>query len=91
MSSPDVAKVLRIVVTYTYDWRRPPLINWQQELVPRLVSAPVANLGLAFASLRYGDVVLIEYATRNGTSVHVNRSILVLGEAHELMLAFLDH
>jgi hypothetical protein len=41
--------------------------------------------------LRHGDVVLIEYAPRKGTSVHVNRSILVLGEAHELMLAFLDH
>lgn len=91
LSSPEVAKALRIAVEYTHDWRRPPLINWQQELVPRLLSAPIANLRLAFASLQRGDIVLIEYAPRKGTSVHINRSIAVLGEAHELMLAFLDH
>jgi hypothetical protein len=88
--SPDVAKALRIEVTYERDWRR-PAVDWFRELVPRLEPAAVAHLLGVFAPLRRGDIVLIEYAPRRGTTVHINRSTAVFGARHELMLAFLDH
>jgi hypothetical protein len=91
MVSADVAKALRIEVLYARDWRRPPVVAWFGELVPRLEPAAVAHFHQMFAPLRRGDIVLIEYSTRKGTTVHVNRSIVILSAPHELMLAFLDH
>lgn len=90
MVSQEVAKALRIEITYERDWRRPPVV-WHRELVPRLEAAGAGHLDRVFAPLRRGDVVLIEYAPRKGTTVRINRSIAVLGAQHELMLAFLDH
>jgi hypothetical protein len=89
--SKDVAKALRIEVTYERDWRRAPVVAWQGELVPRLEPAAAAHFHRMFAALRRGDIVLIEYVPRKGTTVRVNRSIAVLGARHELMLTFLDH
>jgi Chalcone isomerase-like len=45
----------------------------------------------AFAPLRYGDVVLVEYVPIKGTTVRINRGVAVSGAHHDLMLAFLDH
>lgn len=90
IASDDAAKALRIEVTYERDWRRPPVV-WHRELVPRLEPAGAGHLYRAFAPLRRGDIVSIEYAPGRGTTVRVNRSIVVLRERHELMLAFLDH
>ena len=90
IASGDAAKVLRIEILYERDWRRPQVV-WHRELVPRLETAGARHLESVFASLRRGDIVLIEYAPRKGTTVRINRSIAVLGARHELMLAFLDH
>jgi len=90
MVSHDAAKALRFEITYERDWRRPPVV-WHRELVPRLEAPGAAHLDRVFAPLRRGDIVSIEYAPRNGTTVRINRSIAVLGAQHELMLAFLDH
>jgi hypothetical protein len=91
MVSEGAAKALRLEITYERDWRRPPTVDWQRELVPRVEPATVGHLLRMFAPLRRGDIVLIEYAPREGTTVHVNRSIAVQGARHDLMLAFLDH
>jgi hypothetical protein len=88
--SVAAAKALRIEVTYERDWQR-PLVVWHRELVPRLDAAAAGHLDRAFAPLRRGDIVVIEYAPHKGTTVRINRSIAVLGARHELMLAFLDH
>jgi hypothetical protein len=90
MTSEDVAKALRIQVTYERDWHRPPVV-WHRELVPRLEPAAAGHFDRVFAPLRRGDIVLIEYIPLKGTTVHINRSVVVLGARHELMLAFLDH
>jgi hypothetical protein len=90
MVSEDFPKTLRIEITYERDWHRPAVV-WHRELVPRLEPAAAVHLDRAFAPLRRGDIVLIEYVPRKGTTVHINRSIAVLGARHELMLAFLDH
>jgi hypothetical protein len=92
MVSADVPKVLRIQVVYEPDLRRPALVDWQRELVPRLQPpAAVVHLRGTFAALRRDDVVLIEYAPGKGTAVRVNKTVAVSGAHHELMLAFLDH
>lgn len=87
----DAPKALRIAITYQDDLRRPTTREWMRELVPDLEPAEAAHLSRAFAPLRHGDVVLIEYSPAKGTTVWVNRSIAVSGGHHELMLAFLDH
>ena len=89
--SPDVAKALRIVVPYKADVRRPVVLDWRRELIPRLDRAAAAHLRGAFAHLRHGDVVLIEYAPNQGTAVRVNKAVVVSDAHHDLMLAFLDH
>jgi hypothetical protein len=91
MVSGKVAKALRIEITYERDWHRPPAVGWHRELVPRLEPAAAGHLHRVFAPLQTGDIVLIEYSPRKGTTIHVNRSIAVSGARHELMLAFLDH
>ena len=92
MLSSDVAKALRIEVTYQPDLRRPPLIDWQRELIPTLLTpAAVAHLRGTFAALKRGDVVLIEYVPGRGTAIRVNRNVAVTGAHHDVMLAFLDH
>jgi hypothetical protein len=88
--SEDVAKALRIEIIYERDWQRPPVI-WHRELVPRIDAAGAAHFDRVFAPLRRGDIVLIEYAPRRGTTVRVNRNVAALSAPHELMLAFLDH
>jgi hypothetical protein len=89
--SPDVAKVLRIVVTYKEDLHRRVAFDWRRELIPRLDPAATAHLWGTFAPLRDGDVVLIEYVPNKGTVVRVNRAVAVSAANHDLMLAFLDH
>jgi hypothetical protein len=89
--SESAPKALRIEITYERDWHRAPVVGWHLELVPRLEPAAVDHLQRVFAPLRRGDIVLIEYAPRKGTTIHINRSIAVMGARHDLMLAFLDH
>ena len=81
--SEDVAKALRIEIIYERDWHRPPVI-WHRELVPRIDAAGAAHFDRVFAPLRRGDIVLIEYAPRRGTTVRVNRNVAALSAPHEL-------
>jgi hypothetical protein len=60
-------------------------------LIPALEPAAIAQLRATFAALRYGDVVLIEYAPAKGTSIRINKAVAVAGIDHDLMLTFLDH
>jgi hypothetical protein len=89
--SPSVPKAIRIVIEYEEDLRRPVWNDWRLELIPRLNAAGATHLRGAFASLRDGDVVLIEYVPEKGTTVRVNKAVGTSGASHELMLAYLDH
>jgi hypothetical protein len=90
--SPDVPKALRIDIRYRDDLsRRKPAIDWQGELIPRLEADAIAHLRGAFAPLRQGDIVLVEYVPARGTTVRINKGVTVPAAGHDLMLAFLDH
>ena len=89
--SPQIAKALRIEITYENDLRRGVPIDWRRELIPPLEDSADAHLRGTFAPLQHGDVVLIEYTPTKGTFVRVNRSVAVSEASHDLMLAFLDH
>ena len=91
LSSPQVAKAIRIEVTYEDDLHRKIAVDWRNELVPRLEAPAVAHLRGAFAPIRRGDVVLIEYAPAKGTTVRINKGVAVSGGDHDLFLAFLDN
>ena len=91
LASPDVAKALRIEITYEEDFRRQLTIDWQRELVPPLNLAAIEHLRQTFAPLKKGDVVQIEYTPSKGTTLRVNRAVVASGVNHDLMLAFLDH
>jgi hypothetical protein len=91
LASVDVAKVLRIEVTYEDDLQRRVALDWRRELIPALEPRAEAHLRGAFAPLRRGDTVQIEYVPEKGTSVRVNRAVSVSSAHHDLMLAFLDH
>lgn len=91
LASPDVAKVLRIDVTYQVDVFRPIALDWRRELVPPLDAAGVAHLQGVFAPLQHGDAVQIEYVPARGTTVRVNNTVAGSVAQHDLMLAFLDH
>jgi hypothetical protein len=89
--SPGVAKAVRIAIDYKDDLQRPVWNEWRNELVPRVNAAGAAHLRGAYASLREGDVVLIEYVPAKGTTVRVNKAVATSGASHELVLAYLDH
>jgi hypothetical protein len=91
LAAADVAKALRIDVTYIDDLRRRMTHDWRRELVPPLEPAATAHLRGTFAPLRNGDIVLVEYVPTKGTTVRINRGVAVSGAHHDLMLAFLDH
>ena len=91
LASPDVAKALRIQVSYEEDLRRRLALDWRRELLPRLESAATAHIQGSFAPIQHGDVVIVEYVPGRGTTVRVNRGVAVSGANHDLMLAFLDH
>jgi hypothetical protein len=91
LGAADVAKALRIRVRYTEDLRRRIALDWRRELVPLLDAAAATHLHRSFAAVQQGDVVLIEYAPRQGTTVRVNKAVAVAGTSHDLMLSFLDH
>jgi hypothetical protein len=91
LASPDVAKALRIEVTYVEDLHRPMPLDWRRELEPRLEPAGTAHLRGTFAPLQHGDVIQIEYVPRRGTSIRVNARSAADNASHDVMLAFLDH
>jgi hypothetical protein len=91
LSSPDVAKALRIEVTYVEDLHRSMPIDWRREFEPILEPAGTAHLRGTFAPLQHGDVVQIEYVPRRGTSIRVNGRTAADNASHDVMLAFLDH
>lgn len=91
LGSTYVPKALRIEFRYQDDLRRGISLDWQRELVPKLEPAATNHLRGAFAPLKRGDVVIVEYTPSKGTRVRVNRSESVVGANHDLMLAFLDH
>lgn len=90
MVSPDTPKALRIDIRHEDDIRR-AAVDWRPELVPRLPASDAAHLRGTFAPLRRGDVVLVRYQPRRGTTVLVNSATAVSGADHDLMAAFLDH
>jgi chalcone isomerase-like protein len=89
--SPDSTKALRIAIGFKEELNRRVSFDWRRELVPRLESGAAAHLYGAMASVRQGDVVLIEYAPGKGTTVRVNRTVAVAEANHDLMLQFLEH
>jgi hypothetical protein len=89
--SPETPKALRIEITYEGDLRRRVTIDWRRELIPDLDGRAVTQLRGTFAPLQRGDVVLVEYAPTKGTSIRVNKGVVVSGVGHDLMLSFLDH
>lgn len=92
LASPDVAKVLRIHITYDEGLRRRVPNDWRRELVPPLEPPGAAtHIRGTFAPLRQGDVVVIEYVPARGTVVRVKDAVAVPDAHHDLMLAFLDH
>ncbi len=91
LGSPAAAKVLRLVILHKEDLHRRITLDWRRELVPRLDAPATTHLHGAFASMREGDVALVEYVPDKGTTIRVNRGVAVTGADHDLMLAFLDH
>jgi hypothetical protein len=91
LGSAAVAKALRIDVMYADDLRRRIPFDWRRELVPPLEPPAAAHLSGAFAPVRSGDVIVIEYVPEDGTTVRVNKGVAVSRADHDLMLAFLDH
>lgn len=91
LASPDVAKALRIEIAFEEDPRQPFPFDWRRELVPTVDAAGTAHLRGSFAPLRRGDVISLEYVPGRGTSVRVNKGVVVSAAHHDLMLTFLDH
>jgi hypothetical protein len=91
LQSPDVPKAVRIEIGYQDNLRRQIWIDWHRELVPELSPAATSHLRGAFASLRRGDVVLVEYVPGRGTTIRVDKSVVASDASHDLMLAFLEH
>ena len=91
LASPDVPKILRIATTEEEDLYRRVVLDWRQELVPPLEPAEATHLRGAFASLRGGDLVVVEYVPNKGTAVRVNKAVAVPSAGHDLILAFLNH
>ena len=91
LGSPTAAKVLRLVILHKEDLHRRITLDWRRELVPRLEAPAATHLHGAFASMREGDVALVEYVPDKGTTIRVNKGVAVTGADHDLMLAFLDH
>ena len=91
LASAEVAKALRIEVSYADDVRRGVALAWQRELLPPLEPSASAHLERSFASLRTGGVVQIDYEPARGTSVRINKAVALSAAHHDLMLAFLDH
>lgn len=91
LRSADVAKAVRIHVTYKDDVERGVALDWRKELVPRMEPPAAAHLRGTFAPVRDGDVILVQYVPQKGTTVSVNRAVAASGASHTLMLAFLDH
>jgi Chalcone isomerase-like len=91
LASPEAPKALRIDVGYEDDLSSRTPLDWRRELVPLLDPAATAHLRGSFAPLRRGDVVVVEYDPRKGTTVRVNDATVVSAAHHDLMAAFLDH
>lgn len=91
LGSPAAVKVLRLVILHKEDLYRRITLDWRRELVLRLEAPAATHLHGAFASMREGDVALVEYVPDKGTTIRVNKGVAVTGAEHDLMLAFLDH
>ena len=91
MLSADTAKALHIAIMYEQDLRRTISLDWRRELIPPLEPAARAQLAGALAPLVRGDVVAVEYAPGRGTSIRINKNVVVSRISHDLMLSFLDH
>jgi hypothetical protein len=88
---PHVAKVLRVEVHAADDLTQRSTIDWRSELIPRLNAAGTAHLRNAVGALRRGDLLLVEYSPQLGTSVRINKTVVVPSASHDLMLAYADH
>jgi len=91
LASKDVAKAVRIEITYQPDLQRGMTYDWQRELIPALDPAGTASLRRIIAPLRAGDVLQVDYTREKGTTVRANKDVAVSRASHDLILAFLDH
>jgi hypothetical protein len=89
--STNAAKAVRIAVLYDDDLKRRLTLDWRRELLPPLEMAAMAQLRGAFAGLKRGDAVVVEYSPGKGTAIRINKSVVVSEAHHDVMLAFLDH
>ena len=90
LAKADAAKALRIEVVGDDDPFNPLTRAWRRELVPRLDRAAAAQLLAITASVRKGDVLLVEYEPGKGTTIRGNTNTIASRAPHDLMVAFLD-
>ena len=91
LASKDVAKAVRIEITYQVDLQRGMTFDWQRELIPAVDPAGMALMRRIIAPMRAGDVLQMDYTREKGTTVRVNKDVAVSRASHDLILAFLDH
>jgi hypothetical protein len=87
----DVPKALRIEIAYEEETRPRVTFDWRRELVPSLETPAATTLRGAFAGLKRGDTISVEFAPGEGTTVRANKRVVASEASHDLMLAFLDH
>jgi chalcone isomerase-like protein len=90
LAKAETAKALRIEVVSDDDPFAPLTRPWRRELVPRLDPVATTHLRAILGSMRKGDVLLVEYAPGQGTTILGNRLTAVSRAPHDLMVAFLD-
>jgi Chalcone isomerase-like len=90
LASPDNPKALRVVITYDDDLHRRAVADWTRELVPRVEPGAAEQLRARFLALQKGTVVSVEYIPSRGTTIRVDRAVVVASAHHDVMLAFLD-
>jgi hypothetical protein len=91
LASPDVAKALRILITFKPDLRRSFPVDWRRELVPNLEPAGRTTFLGLITPLQQGDHILVEYTPQKGATIRVNDGVAASVASHDLMLTFLDH
>jgi hypothetical protein len=91
LASADVAKAVRVEIASDDDPFSPLTRPWRRELTPDLNPGAATQLRVLTASVRKGDVLLVEFEPGKGTTIRSGRQTIVTRAPHDLMIAFLDH
>jgi hypothetical protein len=91
LASADAAKAVRVEIASDDDPFSPLTRPWRRELVPDLNPGAATQLRVLTASVRKGDVLLIEFEPGKGTTIRGGRQTIVTRAPHDIMIAFLDH